>query len=90
MKSRLVREIAKTIRALEKFAIDWEKHFPENEAKASRIGARAPRRRVAQILKMPPQLVAARGTNHTNHGSERWRVSEDRWQCGEKAVGSGE
>ena len=50
MKSRLVREIAKTIRALEKFAIDWKKHFPESETKASRIRARRPRRRFAQIL----------------------------------------
>ncbi len=74
MKCRLVREIERTIRALEEFAVDWERHFPENGAKAFRASARAPRRRITRILKMPPQLVAARGRNHTNHRIRDWRV----------------
>jgi hypothetical protein len=84
MKNRLVREIAKTIRALENFAIDWQKYFPESEPKASRIRARlGPKRRFAQILKLPPQLVAARGMNHINRGSRDWRVGKRR-ECVKK------
>jgi hypothetical protein len=45
MKSRLAKEIAKTMCALKKLAIDWEKQFPENEGKGSRVKARTPRRR---------------------------------------------
>lgn len=78
MKSRLLKEIAKTIRALEKLAIDWEKHFPENEEKASRIRARTPRRRFPPVLMTPPQLVTASGINNTNQGSGCWRVRDRR------------
>ncbi len=83
MKSRLVREIEKTIRALEEFAIDWEKHFPENAGTAFRIRARAPRRRFAQILKMPPQLVAAKEMNHANHDLGDWGK---RQECNKQTV----
>jgi hypothetical protein len=31
MKSRLLKEIARTISALDKFASDWEKHFPDTK-----------------------------------------------------------
>jgi hypothetical protein len=89
MQSRLVKEIAKTIRALEELAIDWEKHFPENERKGSRIIARTPGRRLAQILKTPPQRVAGRGINSGNQGHGHRRIRES-GVCGEAAVGKGE
>jgi hypothetical protein len=60
MKSTLVREIQKTILALEEFAIDWEKHFPESERKRSRKRARSPSRRLAQALEMPAQSGGSR------------------------------
>ena len=86
MRSTLVREIEKTIRALEEFVIDWEKQFPENERKGSRTRARTPRRRLAQILEMPSLAVAARETNPIRHGIGNWRVGR-REECGEQAVG---
>ena len=49
MKNRLMKEIAKTIRALTKFGTAWETHFPEHEGKGSQTTARKPRRRFAQI-----------------------------------------
>lgn len=85
MKTRLVKEIAKTIRALEKLAIDWEKHFPENEGKGSRVTARMPGPRLAQILKTPPQRVEGRGVNNRNQGNGHRRV-RGRGACGEEAV----
>lgn len=78
MKSSLVKEIAKTIRTLEKLAIDWEKHFPANERKCLRTRPGRPRCRLARILETPPRLMAAGGTNNTNHGNgPRW-VGEQR------------
>jgi hypothetical protein len=78
MKSRLLKEIAKTVRALEQLAIDWEKHFPENEEEGSRIKVRRQRRRFSQVLMTPPQLVTARDINDTRSMSGRWRVRERR------------
>ncbi len=89
MKSILLREIAKTIRALEEFAVDWEKHFPENGAKAFRATARMPRRRITRILTTPPRPAAAKGMNHTNHRIGGWRVGKRR-AYGEQGVSSGE
>ena len=40
-----MKEIAKTIRALTKLGIDWEKHFPENEDNGFRTKARRPKQR---------------------------------------------
>jgi hypothetical protein len=85
MKTKLVREIEKTIRALEEFAIEWEKHFPEKEGKSSRTRARAARRRFAQILEMPSQGVAAREMTHTKYGIGDCRVGK-RPECSEQAV----
>jgi hypothetical protein len=56
MKNRLLKEIAKTIRALEKLAIDWEKQFPANEGKGPRMKAGKPRRWMACV---DPKAAAA-------------------------------
>ena len=50
MKNRLMKEIAKTIRALTEFGAAWEKHFPEHEGNGSRTAARTTRRRFAQMI----------------------------------------
>ncbi len=83
MKSRLAKEIEKTIRALEEFAIDWEKRFPESGGGACRIKARTLERRFAQFLETPPQRVAAREMNHTKHRMGDGRVGKRREGSGQ-------
>ena len=50
MKNRLMKEIAKTIRALRKLGTDWEKHFPKNEGNGSQTAARTTRRRFGHLI----------------------------------------
>jgi hypothetical protein len=89
MKSRLIREIERTIRALEDFASDWERHFPHSGGRANRTRVGTPRRRFAQVLKMCPKRAAAKEMNHTKHAIGDWRVGKLRGSS-EQVVTSGE
>ncbi len=57
MKTRLLREIEETIRALQQFAVDWEQHFPESGEKTSRARSRARAGRLSEVLLTPQPLM---------------------------------
>lgn len=76
MKNRLAKEIANTIRALEEFAVEWEKQFPEDRNRTSRINFRAQARQLPEVLTPALQLVTLGGVNQASEPRRRWRLRE--------------